>query len=217
MQYATECDIFPERTLTKENDETTSRTLYRNNLQPVSDGPDYDRRYAWDVSSNGRHSKQEQFAKPFTDWTENNYYEHSSRVDSQFSYLPVDSVESTFTTTSVDQSGMYKHQLPRNVDSRQQVRSAPVGFEGRNNFPVSSTLDKEASELNRPFSHLSLASNGMFDPADFSADIDTTLRNSSMAFPCDRKVLGSDSLASTSLSVAFSGKGFSFCLIMCLS
>ncbi|KAJ7378292.1 hypothetical protein OS493_023539 [Desmophyllum pertusum] len=113
MQYATDCDIFPERTLTKENDETTSRSLYRNNLQPASDGPDYDRRYAWDVSSNGRHSKQEQFAKPFTDWTENNYYEHSSRVDSQFSYLPVDSVESTFTTTSVDQSGMYKHQLPK--------------------------------------------------------------------------------------------------------
>ncbi|KAJ7378291.1 hypothetical protein OS493_023538 [Desmophyllum pertusum] len=44
----------------------------------------------------------------------------------------------------------------------------------------------------------------MFDPADFSADIDTTLRNSSMSFPCDRKVMGSDSLASTSLSVAFS-------------
>lgn len=199
------CDTegVTERTLTKENDETSTRTLHRNVVQPPSYEPDCERRYAWDSTSNGRNAKQEQFTKSYVDWTENNHHEHSSRVNSQLSYLP-DSVESSFAN-SVDQSGMYKHQVPRNVDSRQQVRSAPVGFEGTGS-PLSSTMLKGTSELNRPFSQLSVASNGMFNPAD------TTMRNSSVSLPLDKKVLGSDSLASTSLSMAFSGKRTSSCV-----
>lgn len=188
-----------ERTLAKENGESTTRTLvHRNNVEPTSYEPDHDRRYAWDAFNDERNAKQEQLAKSYVDWTENNHNEHSSRISSQLSYLP-DSMESSFATTG-DQSGMYKCQLPRNGDSRQQVRSAPKGFEGVD-FPLSSTMDKEATELNRPFSHL--ASNGMFDRGDVS---DTTLQKSSVSFPFHRKVLASDSLASTSLSVAFTGK-----------
>ncbi|KAL9956493.1 hypothetical protein ACROYT_G037975 [Oculina patagonica] len=180
-----------ERTLANGYDETTTPTFHRNNVQPASYEPELDGRIAWDSTSNGRNSKQEQFTKSYVDWTENNHHEHSSRVNSQLSYLP-DSVESSFAT-SVDQRGM----APRNVNSRQQVRSAPVGSEGTD-FPLSSTMVKGASELNRPFSQLSVASNGMFDPAD------TTMQNSSVSLPLERKVLGSDSLASTSLSMAFS-------------
>ena len=192
-----------ERRLTKEDDETT-RSLHRNNVQPASYEPGYDRRYAWASPSNERNTKQEQSSKSYIDWTENNHYAHSSRINSQLSYLP-DSVESSFVT-SVDQSGMYKHQSPRNVDSGQQVRSAAAGFEGVDEH-LNSTLNKEGLESKRPFSQLSFASNRMFDPAD------STMQNSSVSFPLDRKVLESDSLASTSLSMAFSGKNsFSFCV-----
>lgn len=193
-----------ERRLTKEDDETT-RSLHRNNVQPASYKPDYDRRYAWASPSNHeRNTKQEQSSKSYIDWTENNHYVHSSRINNQLSYSP-DSMESSFVT-SVDQSGIYKHQSPRNVDSRQQVRTTAAGFEGVDEH-LSSTSNKEGLESKRPFSQLSFSSNRMFDPAD------SAIQNSSESFPLVRKVLESDSLASTSLSMAFSGKNsFSFCV-----
>ena len=191
-----------DRTLTKENDDTVSRTLHRNNAQPASYETDFDRRYAWGAAaSNGRNSKQEQSSASFADWTESsNYHELSSRVNSQLDYLP----EST-NTNSVNQRGTYKHhgQLPRNGNSREQFTSVSVGFLGKD-FPLSSTLDNETFEFKRPFPQLSVASNGniMYYPGD---EADTTLQSSSASFP-DRTVLGSDSLASTMLSVAFSGR-----------
>ena len=192
-----------ERRLTREDDKTT-RSLHRNNVQPASHEPHYDRRYAWASPSNERNTKQEQSSTSYTDWTENNHYANSSRINSQLSYS-LDSVETSFVT-SVDQSGVYKHQSPRNVDSRQQVRSVAAGFEGVDEH-VSSTLNKEGLESKRPFSQLSFASNRMFDPAD------SAMQNSSVSVPLDRKVQESDSLASTSLSMAFSGKSsFSFCV-----
>lgn len=105
--------------------------------------------------------------------------------------------------TSADESGIFKHQFPSKADYREQVRSAPLGFEG-SDFPLSSTVDKNASVLKRPFSQLSFATNGMF--SDIASD--APLRNKSVSFHQDRKGLEYDSLASTSLSVAFSGKTF---------
>lgn len=205
MRYDTEG--VRERRFAKENYESTARTLaHRHNEEPTSYEPDHDRRYAWNASNDERNAKQDQFVESYVDWTENNYNEHSSRINSQLNYLP-HSLESSFATAG-DQSGMCESQLPRNGDSRKQVRIAPEGFEGAN-FPYSSTMDKEATELNRPFSHVSLASNGTLDSGDVS---DTTLQNSSVSFPFDREVLGSDSLASSSLSGAFSGKLFHFCV-----
>ena len=204
MQYDTEG--VRERTLAKENFELTARTsIYRHNEEPTSYEPDHDRRYAWNASINDeRNARKDKFANSHVDCTENNYHEHSSRINCQLNYLS-HSLESSFTTAG-DQSGMYKSQLPGNEDSRKQVRIAPEGFEGAD-FPNSFTMDMEATELNRPFTSLSLASNGTLDSGDVSH---TTLKNS--AFPLHRKVLRSDSFESTSLSVAFSGKLFYFCL-----
>ena len=201
MQYDTEG--VRERTLDKENYELTARTsIYRQSEEPTSYEPDHDRRYVWNASNDERNARKDKFANSYVDWTENNYHEHSSRINSQLNYLS-HSIESSFTTAG-DQSGMYKSQLPRNEDARKQIRIAPEGFEGTD-FPYSSTMDMEATEFNRPFSRLSLASNGTLNSGDVS---DTTLQNSSVSFPLHRKVLRSDSLESTSLSVAFSGKLF---------
>lgn len=196
-----QCDTegVRERALAKENYELTARTsIYRHNEEPTSYEPDHDRRYAWNASNDERNARKDKFANSYVDWTENNYHEHSSRINSQLNYLS-HSLESSFAG---DQSGMYKSQLPRNEDSRKQVRIAPEGFEGAD-LPYSSTMDMK--ELNKPFTHLSLASNGTLDSGDVS---DTTLQNSSVSFPLHRKVLRSDSLESTSLSVAFSGRLF---------
>ena len=201
MQYDTEG--VRERALAKESYELTARTsIYRHNEEPISYEPDHDRRYAWNASNDERNARKDKFANSYVDWTENNYHEHSSRINSQLNYFS-HSLESSFTTAG-DQSGMYKSQLPRNEDARKQIRIAPEGFEGTD-FPYSSTMDMEATEFNRPFSRLSLVSNGTLDSGDVS---DTTLQNSSVSFPLHRKVLRSDSLESTSLSAAFSGKLF---------
>lgn len=203
MQYDTES--VRERTLTEENYDSTTRTLiHRHSEEPTSYEPDHDRRYAWNASNHERNAKKDQFADSYIDWTENNYHEHSSRINSQLNYLS-HSLESSFVTAG-DQSGMFKSQLPRNEDSRKEVRIPPEGFDG---FPYSSTMDMEATELKRPFTSLSLASNGTLDSGNVS---DTTLQNSSVSFPFHRKVLGCDSLASTSLSMVFSGKLFYFCM-----
>lgn len=205
MQYDTEG--ARERTLAKENYNSTARTMiHRHNEEPASYEPDHDRRYAWNASNGERNAKKDHFANSYVDWTENNYHEHSSRINSQLNYLS-HSLESSFAIAG-DQSGIYKSQLPRNEDSRKQVRIAPDGFEGTD-FPYSSTMDMEATEFNRPFTSLSLASYGRLDSGDVS---DTTCKNSSVSFPFHRKVLGSDSLESTSLSMAFSGKLFYFCM-----
>ena len=210
MQYDTEG--VRERTLAKEHYESTARTLaHRNNKEPTLYEPDQDRRYTLNASNDERNAKQEQFAKSYIDWTENNHHEYSRRINSQLSYLS-HSLESSYADTD-HQSGMYKHQLPRNEDSRQQVRSSHEGFEGAD-FPHSSTMNKEVTELHRPFSHLSFGSNGTLDPGDVS---DTTIQKSSVSLPFDRNVLDSDSLASTSVSVAFSGKIFYFCMSLSLS
>ena len=200
MQYDTEG--VRERTVAKENFESTARTLvHRNNEEPTLYEPDQYHRYAWNASYDERNAKQEQFAKSYVDWTENKHLENSNRINSQLNYLS-HSLETSYANTG---DLTYKDQLPRNEDSRQQDRSVPEGSEGAD-FPFSSTMDKEAAELNRPFSHLSLSSNGKLDPGDVSSD--TTVQKSSVSFPFDRNVLGSDSLASASLSVAFSGKIF---------
>ena len=207
MQYDTES--VRERTLAKENYESTVRPLvHRHNQEPTSYEPDHDRRYAWNASNDETKfkAKQDQFAKSYVDWTGNNYHEHSSGINSQLNYLS-HSLESSFATAG-DQNGMYKSQLPRNEDSRKQVRIAPEGFEGAA-FPYSSTVDEEATEFNRPFAHTTFASNGMLNSGDVS---DTTLKNSSVSFPSDMKVLVPDSLASTSMSESFSGKLFHFCV-----
>ena len=201
MQYDTEG--VRERTIAKENYDSTARaySIDRHNEKPTSHEPNHDRKYAWNASNHERNAKKDQFADSYVDWTENNYHEHSS---SQLNYLS-HSLESSFATAG-DQRGIYKSQLPRNEDSRNQVRIAPEGFEGTD-FPYSSTMDMEDIEINRPFTSLSLASYGMLNSGDGS---DSTLQNSSVSFPFHRKVLGSDSLESTSLSVAFSGKFFNF-------
>ena len=189
-----------ERTLTNEIGEPTdtSRTLQQGSLQSASHEPDY-RRHDWDVPGTGRVSQQEQFPKSFTDWTENKG-DQSRRVNSQLGYLP-DSIESMLTTS--DESGIIKHQFPRKVDSRDQIKSASLRSEGMD-FPLSSTVDKDISALKRPFSQLSFASNGMFS----DTALDSSVRNKSVSFEQDRKGLQYDSLASTSLSVAFSGEKF---------
>lgn len=205
MQYDTEG--VRERKFARENYESTSRTLeHIHNEEPTSYEPDYDRKYAWNASNDERNVKQDQFAESYVDWTENNYHDHSSKISSQLNYLS-HSLESSFGTAG-DQGGMYKSQAPRNGDSRKQIRIVPEGFQGAD-FPYSSPMNKEAPEVNRPFLDLSLASNVMLDSGDVS---DTTPQNSSVSFPFDRKVLGSDSLASTFLSVAFSGKLFDICV-----
>lgn len=189
-----------ERTLTNEIGEPTdtSRTLQQGSLQSASHEPDY-RRHAWDVPGTGRVSQQEQFTKSFTDWTENKG-DQSRRVNSQLGYLP-DSIESMLTTSN--ESGIIKHQFPRKVDSRDQIKSASLRSEGMD-FPLSSTVDKDISALKRPFSQLSFASNGMFS----DTALHSSVRNKSVSFEQDRKGLQYDSLASTSLSVAFSGEKF---------
>ena len=93
------------------------------------------------------------------------------------------------------------------MNSREQSRSVPLGF-GSMDFPLSSTIDKDTSEVERPFSQLpAVASNGFFA----NTTLDSTMRNKSVSFQQDGKGLEYDSLASTSLSVAFSGEGNLVC------
>ena len=179
----------------------TSRSLQHSNSRSASAELEY-RRQTWDVPMSGRYSnsKWEQFTDPFPDWTENQG-DQSKRVDSQMRYLP-NSDESMLVTS--DESRIFKHQLTVQVDSREQTGSAPLGFDGdRHDLPLSSTVDKDASEFKRPFPQvLSVASNGMFS----DRTLDATPRNNSKSFQQERRGFEYDSLASTSLSVAFSGE-----------
>ena len=146
----------------------------------------------------GRNSKQEQFTNSFPDWTEMQG-DQSKRVDSQMSYLP-NSDELMLVTS--DERRILKHQFTGQMDSSEQTRRVPLGFVGPD-LPLSSTIDKDASELRRPFPQgFSVASNGMFS----DGTLDATPRNKSLSFQQDRKGLEYDSLASTSLSVDFSSE-----------
>lgn len=146
----------------------------------------------------GRNSKQEQVTNSFPDWNEKQG-DQSKRVDSQMSYLP--NSDELMLVTSYERR-ILKHQLTGQVDSREQTRSVPLGFVGPD-LPLSSTIDEDASELRRSFPQgLSVASNGMFS----DGTLDATPRNKSLSFQQDRKGLEYDSLASTSLSVAFSSE-----------
>lgn len=177
-----------ERTLTSENDQTGSRTLYPNNMQSALFETDFDRRYVCDATSNtDRNSKQEQFSSLLGDWTESsNHNEQTSRVNSQMDYLP----------ESGNQRGTYKyHGHPlRNENSREEFTSLPGKFASED-FLFSSTQNKETFDFKRPLSKLSVAS-------------DITLRGSLELF-LDKKGQVSDSLASTVLSVASSGETIS--------
>ena len=183
-----------ERTLTSENDQTGSRTLYPNNMQSALFETDFDRRYVLDATSNTeRNSKQEQFSSLLRDWTESsNHNEQISRVNSQMDYLP----EST-NTNSGNQRGTYKyHGHPlRNENFREEFTSLPGKFASEDSL-FSSTQNKETFDFKRPLSKLSVAS-------------DITLRGSLELFPDCKKGQVSDSLASTVLSVASSGETIS--------
>ena len=159
----------------------TRRTLQQSHFRPASHELHIS---ALDVSGNGGSSKHST--------------EHSRGViESQIHYLP----ESVLMTS--DQSGIFKNQRARKMDLWKPVSTdMPLGFEHMD-IPLSSTMDKESSEIKRPFSQLSVATNEMF--SDMS--LDSTLRNKSVSFQEERDRLEYDSLASTSLSVAFSGEG----------
>lgn len=130
--------------------------------------------FALDVSSYGRSSE--------------NKTDRSRRVLSQMGHLPESMLMSS------DESELLEHQFVRKVDSREKIQTVPLEFDHMNN---------EISEIKRPFSQLSVATDEMFS----DIPLDSTLRNKSASFQPERNGLEYDSLASTSLSLAFSGEG----------
>ena len=156
----------------------TNRTLQQNHSQPVTHEL---HPFALDVSSYGRSSE--------------NKTDRSRRVLSQMGYMP----ESMLMSSG--ESGLLEHQFVRKTDSREKIQTAPLGFD-RMDIPLSSTMDNEISKIKRPFSQLSVAADEMFS----DIPLDSTLRNKSTSFQPERNGPEYDSLASTSLSLAFSGE-----------
>lgn len=157
----------------------TNRTLQQNRSQLVTHEL---QPFALDVASYGRSSE--------------NKTDKSRRVLSQMGHLPESMLMSS------DESGLLEHQFVRKVDSRENIRTVLLGYDHMD-IPVSSTVDNEISKIKRPFSQLSGATDEMFS----DIPLDSTLRNKSASFQLERNGLEYDSLASTSLSLAFSGEG----------
>ena len=165
----------------------TNRTLQQNHSQPVIHEL---HPFALDVSNYGRSSE--------------NKTDRSRRVLSQMGHLP----ESMFMSS--DESRLLEHQFVRKVDSREKIQTVPLGFDHMD-IPLSSTMDNEISEIKRPFSQLmSVATDEMFS----DIPLDSTLRNKSASFQLEGNGLEYDSLASTSLSMAFSGEGVIIILLV---
>lgn len=169
-----------ERTVTNEIADMagTNRALQQNHSQRVTHEL---QPFALDVSSYGRSSE--------------NKTDRSRRVLSQMGQLPESMLMSS------DESELLEHQFVRKVDSREKIRTVPLGFDHMD-IPLSSRMDSEISEIKRPFSQLSVATDEMFS----DIPLDSTLRNKSASFQLERNGLEYDSLASTSLSLAFSGE-----------
>ena len=169
-----------ERTVTNEIADMagTNRVLQQNHSQRVTHEL---QPFALDVSSYGRSSE--------------NKTDRSRRVLSQMGQLPESMLMSS------DESELLEHQFVRKVDSREKIRTVPLGFDHMD-IPLSSRMDNEISEIKRPFSQLSVATDEMF----LDIPLDSTLRNKSASFQLERNGLEYDSLASTSLSLAFSGE-----------
>lgn len=172
-----------------------NRTPHHSSLQSTIYKPDYGRQI-WDVPRSGQNSKQGQHTKSFLDWT-GNHGDQSKRVCSQLSYSahPVESAHIT-----ADKIEVLKHQLP-GEEHGSEVASVLMGFEPGHDLLLCSTMDNNVSDIKRPFSQLSAVSNGMF--SDSVSDM--SLSNKQMLYQLDRRGLDRDSLASTSLSMAFSG------------
>ena len=179
---------------TGDDEKEHSRTLNHSSLQSTVYEPDYGRQI-WDVPRSGRNSKQEQHTKSLLDWTEN-HGDQSKIVYSQSSHS-AHPFESAHITT--DKIEVLKHQLP-GEEHGSEVGSALLKFDGHG-LPLCSTMDNNVSDIKRPFSQLSAVSNGMF--SDSASDM--SLSNKQMSYQQDRRGLDCDSLASTSLSMAFSG------------
>ena len=158
-----------------------------------------DRTLTWD--GNFPCSSQEQIIGSSAD-LEHKQDLHSSRMDSQMEHM----LHSTESDLAFYQRGMLRkdsmennaeHPVLRDLDSRLESENC-VQLEGME-FPLNSTLVKDTHSLNKPSSQYSLSSSGM-------SEVSCSFHKPSSPLHTGED-LGSDSLASTSLSITFSGKG----------
>ncbi|XP_068671899.1 uncharacterized protein [Montipora foliosa] len=151
------------------------------------------KRKTWDVPGTRESKEKGSKANSIVDLTEN-YGSYVSTSESQSEHF-----HNSFELTSIGRNESRNFEHITRQDLREHASDTQLGFEHADP-PLSSTMYKDVAEIKRPFSQLSVISEGVMSDCELSK----TLINKQESIQKGRRGLEFDSLASTSLSVAFS-------------
>ena len=176
------------------NGRTVINEMHEKKVVPCSTASHQDscKRRTWNVPGIRQSKEQESKANPTADWTRNQG--NASLKDAQLNPLH-NSLESP--VIGHEESPHFQGTYRREFNTKEHPSDGRFILEAADQ-PLSSTMHKDLTELKRPFSQLSVISEGVF----CNNELDQTEINKQQ----DRRGPEFGSLSSTSLSVAFSSE-----------